>query len=171
MLPVSRIKRSPLSIIVAFAAVLVLSACSGSGSDDMEMGGDTAGDTTAGDTTAGDTTAGETTGGDTAPFDATFAAIQTNVFDISCIACHAGAEPPAQLSLESDLSYSSLVGVSSTEVPAVLRVAAGDPDNSYLIQKMEGTAAVGSQMPLGGVPLSTEVIAVVRAWISAGAAQ
>ncbi len=156
MLSVRKIKRLPLAVIIAFASILALSACSGSGSDDPDTGGDTAGDTTA---------------GDTGPFDATFAAIQTNVFDMTCITCHGGGSPAAGMSLESDLSYSNLVGVSSSGVPSILRVAAGDPDNSYLIQKMEGTAAVGQQMPLGGPPLSSEVIGVVRAWITAGAAQ
>jgi len=157
----SKRKKYPYATTLAFVSVLALAACSGSDSDDMDagMGGDTAGDTTAGDTTAGATP----------PFDATFLAIRQNVFNVHCIECHSGTEPPAQLSLESIVAYPNLVGVSSTEVPAILRVAAGDPDNSYLIQKLEGTAAVGAQMPFGATPLPAETIAVIREWISAGA--
>jgi hypothetical protein len=49
------------------------------------------------------------------------------------------------------------------------RVAAGDPDNSYLIQKLEGTAAEGAQMPFGGAPLEQAVIDGIRQWIADGA--
>ncbi len=155
------LKKFPLTTILAFVSALVLAACSSSSNDDMSngMGGDT----------AGATTSGETTAGATPPFEPTFLAIRQNVFNVHCIVCHSGAEPPAQLSLESIVAYSNLVGVSSTEVPAILRVAAGDPDNSYLIQKLEGTAAVGAQMPFGATPLPAETIAVIREWISAGA--
>jgi len=48
-------------------------------------------------------------------------------------------------------------------------VAPGDPDNSYLVQKVEGTAAVGSQMPLGGPALSQSQINDIRQWIQDGA--
>jgi hypothetical protein len=62
-----------------------------------------------------------------------------------------------------------LVNAPSTEVPALMRVAPGNPDASYLIQKLEGTAPVGGRMPLGGSPLPAETIAVVRQWILEGA--
>jgi hypothetical protein len=61
------------------------------------------------------------------------------------------------------------VNAPSTEVPSLLRVDPGNPDNSYLIQKLEGTAAVGARMPLGGSPLPQETIAVIRQWILEGA--
>jgi hypothetical protein len=63
--------------------------------------------------------------------------------------------------------------VPSTEVPSVLRVAPGDPDNSYIIQKLEGHAAVGAQMPFGCPTtqpcLTTDTIAFIRQWITNGA--
>jgi hypothetical protein len=66
-----------------------------------------------------------------------------------------------------------LVGVPSTEVPSLLRVKPGDPDNSYIIQKLEGHAAVGAQMPFGcptSQPcLPTTTIAFIRQWITDGA--
>ncbi len=62
-----------------------------------------------------------------------------------------------------------LVNVPSAEVPALMRVAPGDPNNSYLIQKLEGTAAVGGRMPLGGSPLPQATISVIRQWITNGA--
>jgi hypothetical protein len=65
--------------------------------------------------------------------------------------------------------FDQLVGVPSVEEPSILRVAIGDPDNSYIIQKLEGHAASGAQMPFGGPPLPAATIAVIRQWISAGA--
>ncbi len=54
--------------------------------------------------------------------------------------------------------------------PAVLRVAPMDPDNSYLIRKLEGAAGItGAQMPLGGPALDQAVIDEIRQWIMDGA--
>jgi hypothetical protein len=100
---------------------------------------------------------------------ATFASIQDNIFTPICTACHVGASAPQGLRLDDANSYALLVGVASAEAPSVLRVAPGDPDNSYLIQKLEGTAAVGERMPLGGTPLPQADIDVIRQWIIDGA--
>jgi len=59
--------------------------------------------------------------------------------------------------------------VPSGEVPTLLRVEPGNPDDSYLVQKIEGTASVGAQMPLGGPALSDEQVAAIRQWITDGA--
>jgi hypothetical protein len=99
-----------------------------------------------------------------------FASIQANVLTPICTGCHSGAAAPLGLRLEEGASYALLVNAPSTEVPTLLRVAPGDPDSSYLIQKLEGTAAVGGRMPLGGSPLPAETIAVIRQWIAEGAA-
>ncbi|RPH54030.1 MAG: hypothetical protein EHM84_02670 [Lysobacterales bacterium] len=95
--------------------------------------------------------------------------IQDNVFTPICTACHAGASAPLGLSLDAGNSYKNLVGIPRVEVPALQRVRPGDPDNSYIIQKLEGRAAVGGQMPLGGPPLSQATIQVIRQWITEGA--
>lgn len=100
---------------------------------------------------------------------ATFEALQANVFTPACTVCHAGAAAPVGLRLDAANSYASLVSVSSVQVPGILRVAPGDPDSSYLIQKIEGTAAVGAQMPLGGPFLDAATVALIRQWITDGA--
>ncbi len=105
------------------------------------------------------------------PLTADFASIQDNVFTPICTACHAGGGAPQGLRLDATNSYALLVGVPSTEVPSILRVKPGDPDNSYLIQKLEGHAAVGAQMPFGQPPLPAATIAVIRQWITDGALQ
>jgi hypothetical protein len=98
-----------------------------------------------------------------------FTSIQADVLTPICTTCHSGAAAPLGLRLDEGVSYALLVNAPSTEVPSLLRVDPGNPDNSYLIQKLEGTAAVGARMPLGGSPLPPETIAVVRQWILEGA--
>jgi hypothetical protein len=103
------------------------------------------------------------------PLAATFDSLQENIFTPICTACHIGASAPQGLRLDSANSYALLVGVPSTEVPSILRVKPGDPDNSYIVQKLEGHAAVGAQMPFGGPYLPSSTIAFVRQWITDGA--
>jgi methionine-rich copper-binding protein CopC len=62
-----------------------------------------------------------------------------------------------------------LVNVASAEVPGLLRVNPGNPDASYIVQKLQGNNAVGARMPFGGPYLPQDRIDLVRRWISAGA--
>jgi hypothetical protein len=113
-------------------------------------------------------------GGDSLPpLSADFDSIQANIFTPICSVCHIGGGAPQGLRLDAANSFSLLVGVPSTEVPSLMRVKPGDPDNSYIIQKVEGHAAVGAQMP-DGCPtsqpcLTTSTIAFIRQWITNGA--
>lgn len=111
-------------------------------------------------------------GGGNIPLGPTFDAIQANVFTPTCAisGCHAGAGAPEGLNLREGFSYALLVDVSSNQVPALLRVRPGDADNSYLVQKLEGTAAGGRRMPLNGPPfLPQSTVDVIRQWINDGA--
>ncbi len=107
----------------------------------------------------------------TPPFSANFSEIQANVFTTTCAVsgCHSGAGAPQGLRLDAANSYALLVGVASNEVPSIQRVAPSDPNNSYLVQKLEGTAAVGGRMPLNGQPLAQATIDIIRQWITDGA--
>ena len=98
-----------------------------------------------------------------------FQQIQDTIFTPICTNCHAGATAPAGLRLDSANSFAMLVNVASTEVSTLMRVSPGDPDNSYLVQKLEGRAAVGARMPLGSPPLPQASIDLVRSWIAGGA--
>ena len=109
------------------------------------------------------------------PLSADFDSIQANIFTPICSVCHVGGSAPEGLRLDAANSYNLLVGVPSTEVPSLLRVNPGDPDDSYIIQKLEGHAAVGGQMPLGcptSQPcLTADTIAPsFRQWITNGRA-
>lgn len=93
--------------------------------------------------------------------------------------CHAG-EAGKLLMKDRDGTYSALVDVkamgengpnSSNENCAdsdLVRVVPGNPDDSLLVKKLEGTQPCGDQMPPGN-KLSDEQISQVRAWIENGA--
>ena len=109
----------------------------------------------------------------------TFSSIQREIFDttdssgrLACVNCHTsvGRIPPAGLDLTGN-SYARLVGISSVERPGVLRVAPGDPDNSYIVHKLEGRSdIVGTRMPRGTGPFLTDgQMRVIRRWITEGA--
>lgn len=99
----------------------------------------------------------------------TLASIQSNVFDPYCAVCHSGANAPLGLRLDAASSFTNLVSVRSREASSLFRVAPGNPDQSYLIRKLEGTASTGEQMPLGGPPIPQSTIDYVRQWITDGA--
>ena len=108
--------------------------------------------------------------GGSGPLTADFQSIQDNVFTPICTRCHIGASAPEGLQLDAAHSYALLVSVPSTEQPNVLRVSPGNPDGSYIVRKLQGTAGIsGGQMPLGGPYLPQSTIDVIRQWISDGA--
>ncbi len=74
----------------------------------------------------------------------------------------------AQLDLRAEAAYSALVGVTATTEP-IVRVIPGDPDNSYLVMKLEGRQSVGVRMPLGFAPLDDIDLTNIRNWIAQGA--
>jgi hypothetical protein len=141
-------QRYPLPVLAALAC----SACAGNG-DGLDQNGRPI----------------DSSGGGSGVLTPDLQSIQENVFTPICTVCHAGASAPLGLTLDAANSYNNLVGIPSVEVPALQRVRPGDPDNSYIIQKLEGRAAVGAQMPLGGPPLSQATIQVIRQWITEGA--
>jgi hypothetical protein len=103
----------------------------------------------------------------------TLTQLQTTIFTPICSGCHTGggSSLPASMNLSNAAAtFAAIVGVASTEQPSVMRIAAGNPDASYLVHKIEGAADItGSRMPLGGAPLDPTLIANVRTWISEGA--
>jgi len=111
--------------------------------------------------------AGGSTGG---PVTADFQSIQNNVFTPICSKCHIGGGAPEGLQLDAAHSYNLLVGAPSAEQPALLRVKPGDPDNSYMVRKIEGLPSItGLQMPYMEMPLSQPTIDAIRQWITNGA--
>lgn len=117
------------------------------------------------------------TGADPDPTDTdpvTFAGDVLEVFTRNCASsgCHSAVYPAEGLDLSDGGAYDGLVGVASFQVPGLDRVAPGDPDGSYLLHKVSGThegvGGIGDAMP-PGFGLGAQDIAVLRAWIEAGA--
>src|SRR6188768_508197 len=99
-----------------------------------------------------------------------FQQIQDTIFTPICTACHIGANAPQGMRLDAANSYAMIVGVPSNEVPGLMRINPGNPDASYLVQKIQGNAAQGVRMPANGPPyLTQEQIDLVRRWVAAGA--
>ncbi len=97
------------------------------------------------------------------------------IFDSYCVQCHMLEAPQADLVLEEGEAYSNLVGVKSTQ-SSQLRVHAGSPEKSYLIDKLRGTqvrgGGFGSGMPLSEGsyrPLAQQDIQTIVNWITGGA--
>ncbi len=106
--------------------------------------------------------------------EATFSAIQATVFNTSCAlsGCHAGGGAPLGLDLSEGRAYDNLVEVRSEEVTDLFRVDPGNPDDSYLVIKIEGGERMAegtARMPLGRSPLGSDQIDRVRSWIADGA--
>ena len=82
--------------------------------------------------------------------------------------CH-GTVLNAGLDLRAATGFANLVNTPNTQT-ALLRVAPGDPEASYLIHKIDGRAGIaGSRMPQVPPFLSADEIDVIRTWITNGA--
>ena len=104
--------------------------------------------------------------------DPTLSSIQANIFDLNCTfsGCHGGAAPQTGQDLTAGQTWANIVNVRSVENAALNRVTPGDPDNSYLVWKIEGRPEiVGERMPRGRDPLPPEAITAIRQWIADGA--
>ena len=119
-------------------------------------------------------------GGPTPNLEPTFASVQSEVFEktdsagrAACTTCHSstGRNPSGGMDLNHAVAYENLVGAAARGKPGATRVVPGDPDGSYLIQKLEGAAGIGGRrMPNNGPPYLTDgQILIVRRWIALGA--
>lgn len=110
------------------------------------------------------------------------------IWDAACVdGCHeAGGfvddpiyDDDVDLLMDGD-ALPDMLGVASRQVPELMLVVAGDPDGSYLIQKLEGTQppGEGKQMPwvnpLLGPPyedchLPSGTQQMIRDWVAEGA--
>lgn len=116
--------------------------------------------------------------GPTPDLEPTFSSIQQQIFsngDASgrpaCTNCHNAVGSRFNgLDLTAAVSYNNLVNVASRFKAGAVRVIPGDPENSYLIHKLEGRSTIaGVRMPLNGPYLEAGQILVIRRWIETGA--
>ena len=118
--------------------------------------------------------------GPTPNLEPTFASVQSQIFETTdsagraaCTNCHTniGRNPAGGMNLLHDLAYEQIVNVPSRGKPTAIRIIPGDPDNSYLVHKIEGLPdIVGIRMPFGTGPFLTDgQIAILKRWIAIGA--
>jgi hypothetical protein len=91
------------------------------------------------------------------------------IIDASC-SCHKSDTPSGGLDMRAVAAYDSLVETPSVHDPNVVRVAPGEPEESFMFWKITGTqpAGQGTSMPPGG-SLSTDDIDTIEQWIAEGA--
>jgi hypothetical protein len=101
------------------------------------------------------------------------------------LACHGGGLGGDELlNLEEGSSHTALVGVPSEQLPSMNRVEPGEPEQSYLWHKLNGThlnaGGTGEPMPkawsfsegsgtIDHYPLDTADLELVETWILQGA--
>lgn len=118
--------------------------------------------------------------GPTPDLSPSLASIQRDIFSAAdrsgragCTGCHTdqGRTPAANLNLAGANTFQQLVGRASPGKPGAILVIPGDPDGSYLVQKLEGAAGiVGQRMPRTGGPyLTPGQMTIIRRWIQVGA--
>jgi len=139
------------------AFVLVLAACGGGSGEGLDENGQPLG-------------AGGASG--SVALVPTLSSIQANVFSVSCAVpgCQGGSSAQFGLRLDPGFSAGNLVNVASPRGANLVRVVPGNPDASFLIQKLEGTQPIGERIPLLGPYLPQSTIDVIRQWIRDGAA-
>jgi hypothetical protein len=102
----------------------------------------------------------------------TFSSIQSEILTPRCAGCHTniGRPAPQGLVLLEGSAYANLVGVAARGKADATRVVPGDPENSYLVHKVEGRGGIsGQRMPFNGAPLTDGQILVIKRWIELGA--
>ena len=118
--------------------------------------------------------------GPTPDLQPTLSSIQREIFNttdssgrVACIQCHSdnGRVTAGDLVLLEGRSYNQLVSRASSFKPGAVRVIPNDPDNSYIIHKLEGRGdIIGQRMPRTTGPFLTEgQISIIRRWIELGA--
>jgi hypothetical protein len=121
-----------------------------------------------------------TLGGPTPNLEPTFTSVQSQIFETTdvagrqaCVNCHTnvGRNPSGGLNLAHAVAYDQIVNVASARKPGAIRVIPGDPENSYIVHKIEGrTGIVGLRMPVSGPPFLTDgQILILKRWIALGA--
>ncbi len=152
--PIVRVRQ--IALAACLAAALVAGACGGSSSSPTSP-------------STGSGTGGSGSGGGTSVV--TLSTISSQIFVPRCTGCHGGGSPSGGMNLEAGNAYEKLVNVASSEKSGAIRVIPGDPENSYLVQKLRGDPGiVGLRMPRNGPPyLTDDQINLVKQWIQDGA--
>jgi hypothetical protein len=108
----------------------------------------------------------------TPAFDPKLSVIEAMVFGPSCglsATCHGGDSPQKDLKLSGSVA-TQILDRMSKELPSRKLIVPGDPDASFLYEKIASAKpASGNRMPDQNPALAPGVVAAVHAWILAGA--
>lgn len=162
MMKIGSFSASSFCLVACAALGLSLGGCDG---DDMGSDSATAGET---DTTGTSSGTGSTSG---EPVD--YAGDIQPIWDARCVAgCHTPGGSKAAIPLDSSVSYDTLVGKPSVQLPSMNMVEPSDLNASYLWHKLKDQQGdvngSGASMPLGST-LSADELAKVKKWIEDGA--
>ncbi len=106
------------------------------------------------------------------PIEPRLGRLQTEVFAPTCAlsaSCHGGSAPKEGLDLSASI-WAHIVNRPSTQVPEQMLVVPGDPDASYLYEKVSRPMpAKGVRMPNTSPPLEDRALTALREWIRLGA--
>jgi hypothetical protein len=97
------------------------------------------------------------------------------IYNRSCAlpSCHTPPVLNAGLNLSPGRAYNETVGANASQKPGLKRIKPGDPDASYLFQKIIGAPGIAGVLmpngcpgaPLAGQCLSADEIEAIRTWI------
>lgn len=106
----------------------------------------------------------------------TLTQLQTQIFTPICSTCHTGQGSflPGSQNLTAGHTYSNVVNVASVEQPSKFRIKPNDPDNSYLVLKVEGDPSISESRMPQGCPvtqpcLTQDQINMIIDWVNSGA--
>ncbi len=145
--------------IAVLLSVIALSVVAGCGGDDAPA-------------PAPGTANGELDLGAVSSTPVAFSQVQ-EIFTTKCSGCHPTVNNSIDLSAGN--AYADIVGVGAVEAPGRVRVIAGDPDASFLFQKVIGSKGlgdipdVGTRMPPMAARLPESDLRIIRDWIAQGA--
>lgn len=94
----------------------------------------------------------------------TYSATIQPIFNARCVSCHSASTPLSGVNLA---TYAATMASRGTQYNALI-VLPNNADDSALYDKLLSSPRFGSRMPQGG-SLTSQQIANIRAWISAGA--
>lgn len=101
----------------------------------------------------------------------TFSSISKNIFIDKCslYTCHSSAffDKSGNLDLSDKNAYFNLVNIPSSTYPKIIRILPGKPDESLLMQRLEGKIIIS--VPLERRCVTKEEIEIIREWIKNGA--
>jgi hypothetical protein len=107
-----------------------------------------------------------------APQEITFSRDVKAVLEKECVNCHGAKRHKADLDLSADNAMKNLLNVPSSQVPAMVRVKPGDPEQSYLWLKLDHRSQKGGGMPkifVFSKRLPQDRLDLIKAWIAGGA--